>query len=113
MLGADEIILELVRLLLGGLKCLAKFRRRISLRAALHLGATGQLLIQRGRDLGRRHAELLQQRLNQPLALPQQREQEMLTVDGLMTQFLREALRVLQRALGLGGESIQLHNGFD
>jgi hypothetical protein len=109
MLGADKIILELVRLLLGGFERLTEFGSRIRLAAALHLGATGEFSLQVLLHARGRHSELLQQWLNQPFALPEQREQQMFAINGLMSIFLREPLRVLQRPLSLGRESVELH----
>jgi hypothetical protein len=51
----------------------------------------------------------LEERLDEPVGLLQQREEQMLAIDRLMRMVFCDALRILQRSLSLGRETIQLH----
>ena len=55
------------------------------------------------------HLETAEERGHQAVLLLEQREQQMLGLDGRMLQLLRRLLRGGQRLLGAFGESIQSH----
>ena len=60
----------------------------------------------------RRHLQPAQQRGDQPVLLFEQRQQQVLGLDGRMLQLLRRLLGGGQRFLGTLGESIQSHGRF-
>ena len=76
---------------------------------ALHLVAARQFAFQVRLELGRGHADLLQQIRDEAVGLADQGQQQMLAIHLLMRIPMRDALRFLQRFLRFNGKPVQLH----
>lgn len=100
MLGGDVFVLERFGLGLGAFDHFLQARRDVGL-----AGVAGDLrqaiesFLQTLDERTRRHAEFLQQRDDHSLFLAQQREQQVLYVDGLVVALFGEPLSLLQRFL--------------
>ncbi len=108
MLGGHVLVLEPRHLVEGGHQDGAQLRtdRRVSTDL---LGPRLQRRLQaRGEGL-RRNLETPQQGWHQPLGLLQEREQQVLGIDGGILECLRRLLSGLQGLLGTFGEAVEPH----
>src|SRR5262245_5905452 len=112
MLDADELVLQLVGFALGVIEQLTEPRAHVrgSARARpAYLRDSGELGIdargeRRGRDAG-----TLEQRRHQAVGLREERREQMLHVDRLVSAARRERLRLAQCLLRLMGELFWVH----
>ena len=110
MFGAEEFILQLRHLFLGGIDRRPQLvADPLIVAAALDLRTPLQLLVQVASQIRDRHAHLLQQRPRHPIRLVEEREQEMLVRDFLLIELRRDILRRLQRFLHLLRKFIRSH----
>jgi hypothetical protein len=109
MLGADVFILQPLGLLLRGLGHLAQPGRQGDLRAAVGPRQPAELAADRGRDRSRIRADLLNDRGDDPVALLDQGDEQMLGEHLRVSLAVGELLRAEHRFLCLFGVLVDVH----
>ena len=109
VLGGREVILEFGRFLGGGSEDILEILTRIDLGGAIDLGAAAEFRLEILGEAGQRHAQLLKQLRNEAFVLTNQGQGQVLAVQLLVIQLLRDLLRGVHRFLGLDGEFFEVH----
>ncbi len=109
VLGGDVLVLQLLRLFLGAVEQLREPVAHVGLGAALHPGDAAQFVLEPRFDLLRVRPDLLEDRPRHAVGLVQEREEQVLDVDGLVLALAGLRLRLLQHFLGLHGQLVGSH----
>ena len=109
MLGGDVLVLELLRLVLGGVEHLEGALREVAAFASVDLRHLAQLVVEAGLHELRVGADALEQRGDQTVLLGEQRGEHVLGQDLLLIAAARDGLRLLQRLLRLDRELVEFH----
>ena len=109
MLGGDVLVLELLRLVLGGVENLETALREVAAFASVDLRHLAQLVVDAGLHELRVGADALEQRGDQTVLLGEQRGEHVLGQDLLLIAAARDGLRLLQRLLRLDRELVEFH----
>ena len=109
--AGDELVAALARYLVGQVEQIAELARNADLAAlAFDLGQAVDRLF--GRGLQRRHVDAgaREQRTGAAVLLVQQAREQVLRLDKAVVVGQRQALRVGERLLELGGEFVETHD---
>ena len=108
--GGDELVAALLRFLVGQVEQVVEVARNADLAALpFDLGQAVDRLVQRALQRADIDAGARQQRCGAAVLLVEQGQQQVLRLDELVVVADRQALRIGQRLLELGGEFVETH----